>query len=837
MHRNIFSPKVPGVDSDNLSLFFKSAARVTLIITLVLIPLWFVPWLTLPLGLVKTALVISGLFLVIMFSTLSFLRSGKINLYFPLPLIFFWLFVTSTIVSSLLSRDIFDSFFGNDLGVFSVSFTVLLATLMTACLLLIKNRRAISRLLFFALLAVFGVYLFTISRFFFGVDLLNFNVFVSNTDTIIGSLNDLAIYAGLVLLITLAGINRAPANFLVRSLSLLIVLVSLAILAVVNFSFLWLIICTLSLVTFFYLIAHDTWLAKREEDEVSSVSSFTIGIVSLIFITSGSFILGGDYLGARLSNLTGISYLEVRPSFTATAQIASAVYKENILIGGGANRFEDAWRQFKSPFINETAFWQTDFNTGNSYAFTTIINTGVLGIITFFGFIFSLLYIAYRIIFLYQTSDKGWHTIGLIVVSASLYLWAVTFWYTPNQTIMLLLAMFTGLTLAVGQTIFVPRPLNIDVTISRPKGFALMAFSMVILILSSMTFVTFTKYMSAQTHLASSLTTYAKNADVKVYDEALATAASKIQGQDSYLTARAKLRLAELGRLIALTEPTDEDGINFENTLVEGVRLTEQAIALDTTNPANYALLGNFYGLLDDKQYEGVAKKRGDAFAVARKYDPQNPKYDLAEAEIASRFGDNDKARAKLASALDLKKDYTEALFLLAKLDIQSGNATSAIATTRSIIKIEPNNPARQFQLGLLLLANANPLEAITAFENAITLDQQYANARYLLALTYLDLNRPNDALAQLKIVEATNQDNQLLQDLISRIEKGDYSTPNIGDINPVSDQQEKSGTDNQTVVDNLPETNLVAPVNLIPKTTKQESFTTVENSTSTTTD
>lgn len=836
MQHNIFSPKIQGVDTDILSSFFKSGAQIILTFVLALIPLWFVPELAVSFGLVKTAIVVCGLYLGIIFSALSLLRSGKINLYLPVPLLFFWLFTVSTFVSAFLSGDVFDSIFGDDFGVFTAGFTTVLAVVMTLCLVFVKARSAIFKTLLLGLAVVLGVYLFTIIRFIWGFDFLNFNVFLTNTSTIVGSLNDLALYAGLVLLISLVAIYRVPTNLVAQAISLIVILASLAILAVVNFSFLWVIICLLSLMTFFYLLARDTWLST-EKSTTSSVSGFALALVALIFLTSGSFIISGNYLSTKLSTVTDITYLEVRPSFSATTDIAKAVYKENILTGGGTNRFADSWRQFKGQVINETRFWNTNFNTGFSYVFTIAVNTGLLGLVFFMGFVLTFLRSSYRIIFSHKSAEKGWHTVGLIVVSAALYLWTVTFWYTPGVTIMLLTALFTGLTIAVGQTLFTNTPLLIDATSSRPKGFTLIASTIIILIVSTIAVTSFGRYFLAQVGLASGVADFAQTIDTGKYDETLTKVATAIPEQDTYPAERARLRLAELSRLSGLSEPTDEDKQLFESILVDGVKLTEQAIALDSTNPINYAILGSFYGFLNAKQYEGIAKRRSDAFAVAKKYDPQNPEYDLLEAQIASRFGETEEARAKLASAIALKGDYTDALFLLSQLDIQSGNATSAIATTRSIIKIEPDNPARRFQLGLLLLANADLIEATTAFESAIALDQNYANARYLLALTYLDLSRPEEALTQLKIVKTTNQEDKTLQALITQIENGDYSSPDLSGIAPVLDKQGVSESDNQTIVSDAPETKLVSPVNRVPLADKPEASEAMENSTNTTPD
>jgi tetratricopeptide (TPR) repeat protein len=190
-------------------------------------------------------------------------------------------------------------------------------------------------------------------------------------------------------------------------------------------------------------------------------------------------------------------------------------------------------------------------------------------------------------------------------------------------------------------------------------------------------------------------------------------------------------------------------------------------------------------------------------------------------AQIALRHGDAVRARGELQEALTLKNNFTDALFLLAQLDVQEGNATSAIATTRSIISLEPSNPGRRYQLGLLLLATQSLEEAAQAFGAAVALDQNYANARYMLALTYLDLGRREEALEHLKVVALTNGDNQSLKDLIAQLEAGEDVSPQ--QPTPVVEAETVESYD-QAVTSNPPDTDLVTPVNRLPQSDETSS-------------
>ena len=220
--------------------------------------------------------------------------------------------------------------------------------------------------------------------------------------------------------------------------------------------------------------------------------------------------------------------------------------------------------------------------------------------------------------------------------------------------------------------------------------------------------------------------------------------------------------------------------------------------------------------MVNESAYEGVAEKRNSAFSMARQYDPYNPEYAALEAQILARFGNLPQAKEKITEALILKPNFTDALFLSSQLDVQVGNATSAIATTEAIIRLEPNNPARYFQLGLLQLALKNYAPAIEALKAAVVLDYEYANARYMLALAYLDTNQPELALTELRFVAERNPDNASLTSLIAQVESGDYTNPDIGYTVPVNERAilRNEDTNNE----------LISPVNEVVDTTAEVS-------------
>ncbi len=803
-----------------MSLLFWQSARFLYLIVFAILPLWYIPNLAISFGFTKTILVVVLVYGAVILSALAMLRSGRLSIYTPLTLIFLWLFVLTSFISAYLSGDFFDSVFGSSLEVPTVSFTVLFAFLVSLCLLLVNAKLTMMRLLLLSLVSLCGVYAYTISSFVMGGNLLNLP-----SQTIVGGFNDLAIYAGLFLSVILAVVHRVSSSWWVRAGATLITLVSLLILAVVNFSFLWIFIGFVSLMAFLYLIAKDTWLRGDVEfGQDKQSSSFALGLTAFICVISGVFIVSGDYVGAKMSNLTGLNYVEVRPSLGATTEIAKVVYQESIFTGVGPNRFADAWRQHKDRAINQTQFWNTTFPSGNSYIFSTIISTGLLGSILLLGFIITYAILVYRLVFISALADPSWRPLILVTTAASVYLWIVVALYSPGPVIMCLLALFTGLTIAISQSqdkSLAVRTINI--TANRKNGLLLVAATLLVIVFSTLAFIAVTTLFFNQAKLISVANSFAATNNQADYDQALLRLAESVPGEDFYPAERARLRLAELNRLMVITEPTADDQKRYQVSLGEGISLAEAAISADRTSPFNYAMLGSFYGFISPDQVEDVANRRRDAFALAKQLDPTNPEYALIEAQIENRQGNMTEARNQLATAIALKPDYTEALFLSSQLDIREGKATSAIATTRAIISLEPNNPGRYFQLGLLQLAITDLESAVVSLQNALMLDPYYANARYMLALSYLDLGLAEEALRELRIVQETNPDNAGLRSLISQVEGGDLSSPPLNEIIPVSGTESSAQLESAATQSDVSDTSLVSPVNRLPYSEEAE--------------
>ncbi len=217
---------------------------------------------------------------------------------------------------------------------------------------------------------------------------------------------------------------------------------------------------------------------------------------------------------------------------------------------------------------------------------------------------------------------------------------------------------------------------------------------------------------------------------------------------------------------------------------------------------------------------EGAYDRAKADYAEAAKRDPQNPYYDFQGALLEAGKNNTDGARTALSQAIAKKPNYTEALSALTELDVAAGNLDEAIKTTESLLSIEATNPGRYYQLGVLQRAKGNKAAAAAAFQDAITLDPQFANARYLFALMLLEENNVEAALTQLRTVRDLNSANTTLNDVIRRLEGGESASSILGQNAATVTEPAPDAAD--STVDSaaeVPKTDLLVPVNTVPDT------------------
>ncbi len=813
------------VPKDPIAESLRTYAEYLLVIVFGLLPILFIPSGVAPFEYTKIFIAGTAVLAAMIFYSLAALRGGGISVGFSPVVLSVWGIAGVALLSALFSGDFSDAFVGDILTTHTTAFLALLALIVSAWTLIAPQKPAVMRL--YMLLAASTVILVVYHsvRMFLGPEVLSFGVFTGTMSTPVGSWNDLALFLGLSVILSLISLDHLPLTKHGKGLFVVVVLLALFMLGVINFFTVWIVLGCASLAFVVYALSKD----RLPQNQPSLVPQRSVNMVSLVvslivFLTSAVFVIGGSALGGAISGYTGMSYVEVRPSLEATADVARQVYGEQALLGVGPNKFTDAWRLYKDSSINGTVFWNTDFLAGSGYVPTFFVTTGVLGGLAWIVFIGFFLWSGLRMVFDGSERDRLWYFVGVSSFVAGLYIWGMSLVYVPGAVMLLIAALCTGVMIVAEKALRREEPRTFTFTTNRRTGFVF-TLAVVVVIIGSVTVLYGAGKHYASVYTYSEAVSALGGGDTDAYLRGLNTAYT-LYPSDVYLRRQAELELSRINELLALPSPTDTERVAFEQSIVNGINLADRARQEDRLEADNWTVLGTMYSALMGANIDGVYDKAKESLDEATRLHPTNPLAHLNQAVLEGRAGKNDTARTYALESVNLKPNFIDGYYYLSQLDILTGNVEGAVQSTLSTIMLDPNNPARHYQLGVLEISRKNYDAAITAFERAVTLDENFSNARYFLARAYGEMNRESDALRELERVLQLNPGNEVVMSLIQTLQAGGSireATPQglLTESAPLVEEGGAMGQDGAVVTEGDPETDLVSPINTVPENTE----------------
>ena len=123
--------------------------------------------------------------------------------------------------------------------------------------------------------------------------------------------------------------------------------------------------------------------------------------------------------------------------------------------------------------------------------------------------------------------------------------------------------------------------------------------------------------------------------------------------------------------------------------------------------------------------------------------------------------------------AIDLKGDYAPAHFLMAQTQIRLGDIDKAIQSVENAKVAAPFDIGIAFQLGLLYYQHADMGKAEAEFSRAVSINENYSNARYFLGLIYDKKGERDKAIEQFTKIAALNPDNQEAKTILGNLQAG----------------------------------------------------------------
>ena len=484
---------------------------------------------------------------------------------------------------------------------------------------------------------------------------------------------------------------------------------------------------------------------------------------------------------------------EVTPSFSASWNITTNTLSDtSALFGSGPGTFIYDYSKYHSEDVNASMFWNTRFDRSNSHFLTMLTSIGVLGALVWVVFVVML---AAKILsrLVREREHVEWK-LGFILFAPWASLVLATALYSSNMTLMFLFFAFAALL-----STHAMRKVK-EATVSESPRLGLIfsfAFVLVAVAVVTVLFVTGQRY-AGEVAFAKAVNLDRSGGDLTEIVQQLDKAATYNRYNDIYyrnlsqallmrvseeITAAGSELGAEQANLIrALTAAsinaakmsTDLGPNNVLNWRIRGaiyrevinliggadqfaIASFEKAIELEPVNPLNYTELARVHMTIAEAARQFISSPDEDTAAAAQTK--------VEESLLA--------AESALNMAIDLKGDYGPAHYRLAVVYERQGRLDEAVTKMESVAVANPLDVGVLFQLGLLYIRQGDYDGAEYILERVVTLVPTYSNARWFLAAIY-EVNGDIDAaVEQVQEVYNLNPDNQLVAERLTRLQGG----------------------------------------------------------------
>ena len=734
-------------------------------------PFFALPYTILPVALNKGYLVYFAVLVIGIIYLVSSLQSGTIKIPKSLAGVFLVVFMACLLVSSFFSNASHVSFsgMGNEAGTLG-AMAIFILTFIFAFWVLDDDEKN-----FRALFALFGSFLilviFQVFQTIFGVSLFP-SLGTGATFNLLGSWNELGIFAGLLTLVSAIFIEQLPRSFL-KIISWVVLVLSLLTAAIVNFEFVWWVLAGVLVI----------WLAYQYSQRRSGSFrvSFLLLLVTLVFIFANSIVTDiVDQLGAR--------FVEVRPNLEFTLKTASGALSENAAFGYGPNTFLYAWFEHRPQEFAGNPFWQTRFNEGFGFVPTLLVTVGLAGVAALLAFLGMFLYYGFKALVSASSSSSF---LVVATFAGSLYLWIFAFIYPGGFALLFPMFLFSGMFLGLAMKRGVVDYYEISLFDRSLPGFV-GALCMILFIVLGVSWFSIQaqKYYAAVLYGEGVKAFAAGNLDSA---GSFLARAVRFDGRDLYFRSSSDLGLSLLQQTVsgASSMTQQEFQERFGNILAGTIQSAQSASAANPADGANWMTLGRIYEAVIPFRIQGASDLAKSAYAKAGEAFSTSPEPLLASARVELAINDLPRAREFLKQAIALKPDYAQAHFLLAQLEAATGNINLAIQSAETTALLAPYDVGVLFQLGLLYYQNQKFPEAGAVFERAVGINSDYSNARYFLGLIYARQGDRERALGEFRRIAELNPGNAEVEKIIQNLSSG--KDPLFG-IAPPGPQPEKRG-------------------------------------------
>jgi len=729
----------------------------------------FIPSATIPFIYSKVSIIAIGGLIALALYILARLTRGNIIVP-PVALLgTFWLVPAAYLLSTLFSgAGIRASLLGTELETDTFGFMLILAAFAT--IVSVTFRRSAQYRTFFKIASVAYALMLIAQVVFIILGLVASEKF-SATANVVGSFSDLGMVAGLAITVSLLALRFLTLSKFAKRFVWIAGAVALIAIALVNSSLVWALVALTALGLFIEAIMRrNTSIADEDLDGVEVVSADDAEPVSYsearnlaaplaVLVVSLFFIIGGGTIGTALVNAFGTSYLDVRPSWQSTFDVGSHTYASSPIFGSGPNTFGTQWLKFRDRSLNDTIFWNVDFNSGIGFIPTSAITTGLLGALAWLAFLALFFFIGIRSLLFRAPEEPFARFVSIASFVGATYVFILAIASEPGPVV--LLAGFFMAGLFVSSLRYGGSRREWGVVFNRnPRVGFVIVFALTLLLLAAVVaaYVVVERYLGSVAYAEATQELAAGNITAATADinRSLLFAPS----DRAYQLAAA----ASVSQMQSIANDTklspSQAQQQFQAALSTGIQAATLATQIAPNNYQNWVVLGNVYQAVVPLKIDGAYDNAKKAYDKAIALNPTNPSLPFAEAQLEIAHNSAAAAEKDLTTAIGLKRDYTQAILLLSQLQVQEGKADEALQAAEAAAYFAPTDPNVLFQVGILRLGTGNADGAIQALSAAVDQNQQYANARFFLAVAYATKGDFPHALEQLNAISKLSADN-----------------------------------------------------------------------------
>ncbi|PCI90306.1 hypothetical protein COB18_00950 [Candidatus Kaiserbacteria bacterium] len=753
-------------------------ARNIIVVIVFLLPLIALPTDWIPFAFVKSGFFALGIFTSLMLWSVARLKEHKVE--FPQSNILWTavLLVVGYFLAAILSGNVIQSLIG--FGFERDTVLAMLTLVAALAVVALTTRKVIHfiRLQQAALAAFLILGIFQILRIVIGADVVFPSIFSNDaTATLLGNWNDLAVFSGLVLLMALSGLALFSARAIRAGLYVALT-VALFLLIVVNLSSVWATLVFAIFLLAVYVVADASY--DRESGTFNPRIPWKKLLPSAVVLgISIIFLIGGSAIGQKINSAFDIAFVDVRPSWEGTISVGARVFENNALLGSGPNTFRSDWVAYKAPSVNETEFWNAEFDFGIGLIPTAFITGGLVVGLLWLLFFASFIHLGIRLLSRRITQPAHMYIIISSYIGAT-YLLILSVIYVPQTVMLAYTFILVGTVIAAARISGVITTREIEAKKSYATGLALTGVTLLIFIIAFGAFVVNGERTRAGSSYARAIS-IASSGDLDRAERVAARASisTKDIREAQILTNIGLIRLSDV--LNAENEDVEAQRELFQQQLTRTISTAQTVVALDEDDYQNWMLLADIYSQLVPLNIEGAYESAVASYREAQVHNSANPLIPISLARLALSEDRIEEARGYIEEALELKSNYTDAYYLLSQIAILEGDTAAAIESTEIAVVLRPTNTGLLFQLGVLQYEQREYEKAVLVLERAVTLNSNYSNALYFLGLAYEQVGNTESSLLVFERIGALNPENIEIQEVIASLKDGGSAIDILG--------------------------------------------------------